>query len=140
MATQQQVSILTIGLDFDWAAANLQEKIDTAAVRAAVMKGLKTLDGVEGLTHDLYLFVPDKEERVYVSEIEKKLRERAWDGIVVGWGVRAQPDMTEVFERTVNLIKEVSPRSKLLFTGPAPDHFAAVKRNFPHLQPGKTAE
>ncbi|KKY17290.1 hypothetical protein UCDDS831_g06458 [Diplodia seriata] len=133
---QEQISILTIGLDLDWGAAHLGHEIDMAAVRAAVAKGIQEFENVPGLHHDNYFVVPDNTDAWRVTERTVRAGHdgRPWDGITIGWGLRGHADMTVVFERVVNLAKEASPSSKLIFSGPASDHFGAVKRNWPYLK------
>ncbi|KAL1650414.1 hypothetical protein SLS58_001232 [Diplodia intermedia] len=127
---QEQISILTIGLDLDWGAAHLGHEIDMAAVRAAVAKGVQEFENVPGVHHDNHFFAPDDADAW--GEAERAVRAghdgRPWDGVTIGWGLRGHADMTAVFERMA------SPGSRLIFAGPASDHFAAVKRNWPHLR------
>ncbi|GME28020.1 hypothetical protein GTA08_BOTSDO05968 [Neofusicoccum parvum] len=131
-------SILTIGLDFDWTAANRGEKFDINAIRTAVAKGLETLNNVDGLYAETFFLNPDK--KGVFDEVTSKLQAghsgNPWSGVIIGWGVRGVEDTTPVFETLVNLIKDTTPGSKLIFTGPAPDHFGAIQRNFPHLKRG----
>ncbi|OJD39835.1 ubiquinone menaquinone biosynthesis methyltransferase [Diplodia corticola] len=154
---QPVTSLLTIGLDLDWAAAHLGHKLDMPTVRAAVAKGLQEFDAVPDLFHETYFFVPDDDDEVdnnnqendddrirdegrgVWAESERKIRGgghqgRPWDGVCIGWGLRGQPDMTVVFERMVNLVREASPGSRLVFAGPAADHFGTAKRNWPNLR------
>ncbi|KAF4306112.1 hypothetical protein GTA08_BOTSDO05968 [Botryosphaeria dothidea] len=130
------ISILTIGLDFDWTQAHRGDKFDVPKIRAEVLKGLDDLKAVPGLESDVYYAVPDKEH--LFDEITAKLREghggKPWSGIIIGWGVRGVPESTPLFEALVNLIKETSPTSKFLFSGDRGIKLDTVERNFPHLK------
>ncbi|EKG19952.1 hypothetical protein MPH_02780 [Macrophomina phaseolina MS6] len=129
-------SILTIGLDFDWTEANRGDKFDVSKIRAAVSRGLEELKSVPGVESDVYFVVPDKQG--LFDEIAAKLRDghggKPWSGVIVGWGVRGVDETTPLFEALMNLIKDTSPSSKFLFTGPGGVQFEAIERNFPHLK------
>ncbi len=57
--------------------------------------------------------------------------ERHYDIIIVGGGIRLEPSMTPLFEKIVNIAREVTPDSILCFnTGPA-THLETVKRWWP---------
>lgn len=131
-------SVLTIGLSLDWFDVNYANKpgIDTNAIRTRVEGGFNDLKKVPGFVSDAYYIVPGKEGAF--NEIVSKLREghgsKPWDGVILGFGLRGDDAFTPLFGELVNLVKENSPTSKFLFTGPDAIHVAPVQRVFPHLQ------
>ena len=60
-----------------------------------------------------------------------QLREKKYDGVIIGFGVRGTPELTGFFEEAVNAIKEALPTARLLFNSSPPSTLDAVKRNFP---------
>jgi hypothetical protein len=44
-----------------------------------------------------------------MEDLEKKLREKKWDGVVIGGGVRMPGFMTSTFEDAVNLVVKTGP-------------------------------
>ncbi len=63
-----------------------------------------------------------------VEVISAKLRERKNNVVVIGAGVRKDPDLLLLFERIINTIVEVSPNSKIAFNTLPFDTVEAVKR------------
>ncbi len=62
------------------------------------------------------------------SAVESMLAERVYDCILIGAGVRTDPEEFTLFETLVNVIHAKAPQAKICFnTGPA-DSVAAVKR------------
>lgn len=129
-------SILIIGLDFAWTAAHRADQLDPATLRDKVQRGIQKLSSVPGLEPETYFLDPEKKEAV--DEVEEKLRAghggKPWSGVIVGWGVRAFADMSPLFESVVNVVKDSSPESRLIFTDSTPNHLEAIQRNFPQFQ------
>ena len=65
-----------------------------------------------------------------VDKLVAKLPERAWDGIMVGFGVRGTPEYTTTFEKVMNLFKEQCPDVKVGFNSRPDDLYDAIVRNF----------
>lgn len=129
-------SILIIGLDFAWTAVHRADQIDPATLRSKVQPAIQKLSGVPGLEPELYLLNPEKKEAL--DEIEAKMRAghggKPWSGVIIGWGVRAFADTSPLLESLVNIVKDSSPESRLIFPDDAPNHLEAIQRNFPQLQ------
>jgi len=62
--------------------------------------------------------------------IEDKLRSKRWDGVIVGFGVRGNPKLTEIFEALINTASEIQPGVKFGFASSPADVFPCVVRNF----------
>lgn len=78
-------------------------------------------------THNLRS--PEDDMSLLVAELKRK----AYDGVVIGYGVRGSPELTFWFEQLVNTIQEHSPKTKLMFNTPETPMTAveAVGRWFP---------
>lgn len=65
-------------------------------------------------------------------QLRSVLRERPWDGVIVGWCCRGNPEKTELFEELVNTcVDEKAEGTKMMFcTGPT-DLLQATLRSFP---------
>ncbi|KAH7054415.1 hypothetical protein B0J12DRAFT_698038 [Macrophomina phaseolina] len=136
------VSILCIGIDFDWTQANLGDKVDLSKIRAAVFNSFTELQKRPGMGCEMYTIVPDKKESF--DEVTAKLRAgydgKPWSGVSIGWGLRGNAKLTSLFETLVNTIKDETPQSRILFTSPEANQLESVERNFPHIQrPSDTA-
>lgn len=60
--------------------------------------------------------------------IRSKLSETSFDCILIGAGVRTDPDEFLLFEKAINLLHELAPQAKICFnTGPT-DSVDAVRR------------
>jgi len=59
------------------------------------------------------------------------LKHKHWDGVVVGFGVRGEPSLTVFFEQIVNVVREHSPTTKLLFNTSPGSTIDAAKRWLP---------
>lgn len=66
-----------------------------------------------------------------ITAIINELKGRHWDGVVIDFVVRANPDMTPFFEMLVNTIVETSPSTKLLFNASPGSAIDAAKRQLP---------
>jgi len=64
------------------------------------------------------------------ERIGEKLRSKRWDGVIVGFGVRGNPKLTDVFEALVNTASKILPGIKFGFASAPDDVFPCVVRNF----------
>ena len=79
---------------------------------------------------ELFYFDAKKFEETEIENIGAKLRSRKWDGVVVGGGVRLNPDMTEIFEKVVNSAHEFAPQARMGFNQSGEDLYECVKRGW----------
>jgi len=63
--------------------------------------------------------------------LNDKLKEKEWKAVVIGWGVRAHPDLTEWFEALVNACHKYAPQAALCFNTSPITTLASLKRNVP---------
>lgn len=69
-----------------------------------------------------------------LRDLETKIHAQDWDGIMVGWCLRGNPDRTETFEKVVTLCTRAMrdrPQIKLMFCAGPEDVADATLRNFP---------
>ncbi|KAF3936454.1 hypothetical protein ABW19_dt0206478 [Dactylella cylindrospora] len=83
-----------------------------------------------GFDTDYCWFEPDE-----LATFESKLKEKNWDAVIIGMGVRGQPSLTAHFERIVNMIREHDANIKLGFNSNPMDTPDAARRLFPAVKP-----
>ena len=117
-------SILLIGLkpevvDFNkWPHLSI-EKLNTAFK--------EIIDQLENLGYDAELCLTDLGETA-LKVVQAKLEETNYAVVVIGAGVRTDPDLLELFEAVINQIHESSPKSKIAFNSNPDDTVEAVQR------------
>lgn len=75
------------------------------------------------------LISPDNVQKG-IEEFEEKLQSQKWDGVMVGFGIRGDPQFTEVFEQLMNLCRVKSPESQLVFNTEPKDVLPSILRTF----------
>jgi hypothetical protein len=60
--------------------------------------------------------------------VQSHLKQKRWDCIMIGAGVRANPSNFLLFEKLVNVVHEHAPQAKLCFNQLPHDTAEAVKR------------
>jgi len=63
-----------------------------------------------------------------LAAVQDQLGKKSYDCILVGAGVRSVVKNFVVFEKTINLIHELAPRSKICFNSKPDDSAEAVER------------
>lgn len=91
----------------------------------------KTEADCKAAGYDFVTFAAVPEEGTTTLLEALKERQPHWDGIVLGFGVRGNPEMTVWFEEIVNAVREKSPKTKFLFNTSPDSTLEAAKRNFP---------
>eukprot|EP01117_Protostelium_nocturnum_P004037 TRINITY_DN15308_c0_g1_i1.p1 TRINITY_DN15308_c0_g1~~TRINITY_DN15308_c0_g1_i1.p1 ORF type:complete len:126 (-),score=20.01 TRINITY_DN15308_c0_g1_i1:76-453(-) len=80
-----------------------------------------------GYQYDFFGVSPEEGTKPLVQ----KLKEKKYDGICIGFGVRGQGQLTVFFEDLVNAIVKNAPGTQLLFNSTPNDTLAAIKRRVP---------
>jgi hypothetical protein len=116
--------VLLIGIDPRMIDLSRFPEINADQIRAAGMESDRKLRdvgySVENCLIDLGLTAEDV--------LRKTLSANIFDCIMLGAGLRVLPEHTELFEKAINLIHVMAPRSKICFnTHPANSH-EAVQR------------
>jgi hypothetical protein len=98
------------------------------------MSEQKVRDGLEGSRDRLraaghaadILYTHDA--ATVAARASAKLRERAWDVIVIGAGLRTLPPMASQFETLINVLHREAPGARLAFNSQPDDSDAAALR------------
>jgi len=95
---------------------------------AKVMAGLKADETrLRNLGYDVELCLHDLGETAE-TVVRDRLRQRQFDCIVIGAGVRTIPKYFILFEKLINVVHEHAPRAKLCFNTKPSDTAEAVQR------------
>lgn len=79
--------------------------------------------------YDYVNFLPEPEEAI--ARLSKELELEHWDGVIFGWGIRGNPEMTVLFEELVDCVRTMSPGTKIMFNTSPDSTLDAAKRSFP---------
>ena len=112
-------SVLVIGID-----PQLVSGMDGAALRAVLDAELARF-GEHGIEAAMTLVPFDGSGE---AAVVAALRERAWDVVVVGGGIRKTEQLVLLFEQTVNLVRRHAPRAAIAFNSTGGDSVEAAQR------------
>ncbi|KAI1169595.1 hypothetical protein F4777DRAFT_202914 [Nemania sp. FL0916] len=76
---------------------------------------------------EMFYLEPDTDFSLLVA----KLREKSWDVVMVGRGLRTLDSLTPFMEKIVNTVHEEVPRAKIAFNATIDKTQDAVRRVFP---------
>ncbi len=120
-------SVLVIGLDptlIDFSQQGYAPGMNAAKVLA----GLKSSeDELTSLGYSVQMCLTDFGETAE-AVVQSVLKQKRFDCILIGAGVRANPSNFLLFEKLVNVVHEHAPQAKLCFNTLPSDTAAAVKR------------
>ena len=128
-------TILLAGLDFDWTRRTRPNApIDYTKLQ-------QSLNDAKAYPHtavDIFFLNPDdaaswQNFRTTLTEGPKG-NATPYDGIVIAYGLRADPSLNETLEDFINAIRVHASRTKIIFATPARDHVENFKRVFPQLK------
>ena len=95
---------------------------------AKVMAGLKADETrLRNLGYEVELCLHDLGETAE-TVVRDRLRQKQFDCIVIGAGVRTVPKYFILFEKLINVVHEYAPRAKLCFNTKPSDTAEAVQR------------
>ena len=117
--------VLVIGLDpkvVDY--AHLAVKLDEPALRAALAVDEKHLSDLGYDARWLYIDRGETAEAVLLAA----LKEKTFDGVLIGAGIRTVPALFLLFEKLVNVVHEHAPHAKICFNTAPADTAASVQR------------
>ncbi|MGD0678839.1 MAG: hypothetical protein ABSC94_25825 [Polyangiaceae bacterium] len=118
-------TVLMIGLDpkvVDY--AHLAVKLDEPTLRAGLAADEKRL---RDLGYEAGWLLIDRGETAE-AVVSAALREKTFDCVLIGAGIRTVPPMFLLFEKLVNLVHEGAPRAKICFNTLPEDTAASVQR------------
>jgi hypothetical protein len=117
--------VLMLGLDpkvVDY--THLAVKLDEATLRAGLAADEKRL---RELGYDAKWLLIDRGETAE-AVVSAALKEKTFDCVLVGAGIRTVPPMFLLFEKLINLVHEGAPRAKICFNTVPEDSAASVQR------------
>ena len=120
-------AILIIGEDpelVDFSAPGVPPNMSAQTVMEGV--GAAT-DRLKRLGHEVRVLLTKDAETVDAL-VSEALKERPYDVIVIGAGLRTLPPMLEQFQKLINVLREKAPRAKLAFNSRPEDSDKAALR------------
>jgi hypothetical protein len=117
--------VLMLGLDpklVDY--AHLPVKLDEATLRAGLAADEKRL---RDLGYDATWLLVDRGETAETA-VSAALKEKTFDCVLIGAGIRTVPPLFLLFEKLVNLIHEGAPQAKICFNTVPDDTAVSVQR------------
>lgn len=122
-----QKSVLVIGLDpalIDFSRPGYAPGMNATKVLA----GLKSSeDELRQLGYSVQLCLTDFGETAE-AVVQLQLKQTRFDCILIGAGVRANPNNFILFEKLINVVHEHAPQARICFNTLPSDTAAAVKR------------
>jgi len=120
------LSFLTVGLPLDHPSVpeHMRERIRQAVTEAQAQ--------YKRCNCDIQGFTPSPEGDL--SDLVSRLQSHKLDGVVIGFGVRSNPDHTVLFERIVDAVRTHAPQAKLMFNSSPTNTLAAIQRSFPEVK------
>lgn len=116
--------VLLIGVDTTKLAGTGVTEFDSATIRKEAEDALQALitEGYDARWHFMDL------SNNPLQRLSDDLKENAYDGILIGAGIRRRPETLGLFEAVVNTVHFNAPDSKICFNSDVYDTVAAVKR------------
>jgi len=117
--------VLMLGLDpkvVDY--SHLAVKLDEATLRAGLAADEKRL---RELGYDAKWLLLDRGETAE-AVVSAALKEKTFDCVLVGAGIRTIPPMFPLFEKLINVVHEGAPHAKICFNTVPEDSAVAVQR------------
>ena len=122
-----QKSVLMIGLDptlIDFSQPGYPTGMDATKVFA----GLKSSEEeLTGLGYSVQMCMTDFGETAE-AVVQSQLKQKQFDCILIGAGVRTVPSNFILFEKLINVVHQYAPQAKLCFNTLPSDTAEAVKR------------
>jgi DNA-binding LacI/PurR family transcriptional regulator len=126
-AMTDKKSVLVIGLDptlIDFSQPGYAPGMDATKVRA----GLKSSEEeLARLGYSVQMCLTDFGETAE-AVVRSQLKQKRFDCILIGAGLRTNPSNFLLFEKLVNVVHEHAPQAKLCFNTLPSDTAAAVQR------------
>ena len=122
-----QKSILVIGLDptlIDFTQPGYAPGMDATKVFAGIKSSEDELTSLGCTVQTCLTDFGETAEAV----VESQLKQKRWDCVMIGAGVRTNPTNFMLFEKLINVVHEHAPQAKLCFNQLPSDIAEAVKR------------
>jgi hypothetical protein len=125
--TNTMKTILIIGMNprtIDFTNPELPKGLTVEAIEQGTKATLEKLSAA-GYGAELFLMEADA---VNLDALGKQLKEKNYDGVVVGNGIRGIKSNFILFEQIINVVHSHAPKSKIIFNSLPTDTEEAVKR------------
>ncbi|MBX5463279.1 MAG: hypothetical protein IRZ28_19585 [Steroidobacteraceae bacterium] len=120
-------SVLAIGLDPRFADLSAFPQLTPELVRDYIDA---QIDRVRQAGYDVESCLIDRGETAE-AVVERALRSKRYDCIVIGAGLREPPALLMLFEKVINLVHILAPQARISFNTNPQDTLDAVRRWFP---------
>jgi len=90
-----------------------------------------------GFALELHQMQLEQPQQQILDELARRLQQRTWDGVALGFGIRGDRDATPLFEKAVNMaVAGVRPTPRLAFPVLPDKIVEAFERVFPESSSG----
>lgn len=123
----EKKNVLVVGLDprlIDFSQPGYPPGMDAEKVFAGIRSSEELLTG---LGYNVQTCLTDFGETAE-AVVENDLKQRPWDCVMIGAGVRTVPSNFMLFEKLVNVVHEHAPQAKMCFNQLPADIGESVKR------------
>jgi hypothetical protein len=120
-------SVLVVGLDptlIDFSDPGYPPGMDATKVFAGIKS---SEDLLSSLGYDVQTCMTDFGETAE-AVVESQLKQKQWDCVMIGAGVRTVPSNFILFERLVNVVHEYAPQARMCFNQLPADIGESVQR------------
>ena len=120
-------SVLVVGLDptlIDFSQPGYAPGMNTTKVLAGIKA---SEDELTRLGYSVQTCLTDFGETAE-AVVQNQLKQKRWDCVMIGAGVRTNPSHFLLFEKLINVVHEHAPQAKLCFNQLPSDIAEAVKR------------
>ena len=120
-------NVLVVGLDprlIDFSKPGYPPGLDATKVFAGIKS---SEDELSRLGYSVQTCLTDFGETAE-AVVQSQLKQKRWDCVMVGAGVRTNPSHFLLFEKLINVVHEHAPQAKLCFNEMPIDVAEAVKR------------
>ena len=120
-------SVLVVGLDptlIDFSDPGYPPGMSAEKVFAGIKS---SEDELTSLGYSVQMCLTDFGETA-AAVVESQLRQKPWNCVMIGAGVRVNPNNFLLFEKLVNVVHEHAPQAKICFNQLPHDTAAAVRR------------
>jgi hypothetical protein len=121
--------ILEIGVPWNHSSLKPGSVMNPDKVRVMLVQGEKMILDA-GYVNYKHIDVSPEDPSSFEATL-REIHNPKWDGVIVGNGIRGNPDMTPSFEKIVNAIKELAPQAKIMFNTTPVTSLDAIQRQFP---------
>ena len=121
-------SVLVIGLDPILIDFSHPDYASTGMDATKVFAGIKSSeDELTSLGYSVQTCLTDFGETAE-AVVQNQLKQKRWDCVMIGAGVRTNPSNFMLFEKLINVVHEHAPQAKICFNTMPNNTAAAVKR------------